>query len=242
MIFQDPVASLDPLMKVGPQIAESLLVHEAAKGRSTTRKDANARALEVMKQVGIPDAPRRFNQYPFELSGGMCQRIVIAIAIVCRPEVLLADEPTTALDVTIQAQILDLLKRLRDQAGTSIVIVTHDMGVVADVADRVAVMYAGRVVESGEVHELFAHPRHPYTRMLLGTMHALEHGKPKATLSTIRGTVPPPQEWPSTCRFAGRCPVALDRCSTEPTPVFFSETSAGHSWACWNSEAAEQAT
>jgi peptide/nickel transport system ATP-binding protein len=185
----------------------------------------------MLVAVGIPDPDRRLHQYPFELSGGMCQRIMIAIALICGPRVLVADEPTTALDVTIQAQILDLMKQLVATSGTAIVFITHDMGVVADIADHVAVMYAGRIAEIAPVHDLFARPAHPYTALLLASVPRLDVA-PKADLATIEGSVPFPSEFGDGCRFAGRCPLATDQCRSEQPPLF--EQGEGHRSACWH--------
>ncbi|WP_210382201.1 ABC transporter ATP-binding protein [Jiella sonneratiae] len=228
IIFQEPSASLDPLTTVGSQIAEALRQHE-----KVSRGEAMARARAMLDAVGIPDPDRRLHQYPFELSGGMCQRVMIAVALICGPRVLVADEPTTALDVTIQAQILDLMKRLVAERGTSIVLITHDMGVVADIADHVAVMYAGRIAEIAPVDDLFARPAHPYTALLLASVPRLDVA-PKAELATIDGTVPSPQEFGAGCRFAGRCPLVSDRCRTEQPPLF--EERPGHRTACWHRE------
>jgi len=228
MIFQEPVASLNPLMPVGQQVAESLRIH-----RGMDAKTAYAAAIEMLTQVGIPDPARRAKQYPFELSGGMCQRIVIASALICRPDVLIADEPTTALDVTVQAQILDLMRRLRAEVGSAIIFITHDMGVVADIADRVCVMYAGRIVETGAVDDLFEAPKHPYTKLLLATIPRLE-GDRKTRLRSIKGTIPDSRDWPQGCRFKTRCPIADDQCDALP-PL----TGGAHAAACWHQDKVE---
>ncbi|MEO9337539.1 ABC transporter ATP-binding protein [Mesorhizobium sp. SB112] len=228
MIFQEPVASLNPLMKIGRQIEESLIVH-----RKTDQKDTRRAAIAMLEEVGIPEPEMRFGQYPFELSGGMCQRAMIAMALICRPKLLIADEPTTALDVTIQAQILDLMKRLRDETGTAILLITHDMGVVADMADRVAVMYAGRVIEEAPVDAIFARQEHPYTRLLLSTIPRLD-GQPKTLLPTIEGMVPDIGQWPVGCRFNPRCPLADEIC-VEKQPPLTPRNDTGNA-ACWHSE------
>ena len=228
IIFQEPVASLNPLMRVGAQVEEALRIH-----RGLSDDQARQQAIAMLAMVGLPDPALRAAQFPFELSGGMCQRIMIAAALVCRPRLLIADEPTTALDVTIQAQILDLMKRLRDEVGTTIVLITHDMGVVADMADDVAVMYGGRVVESGPVEQIFATPAHPYTRLLLATVPRLD-GQRKTVLRTIEGQVPSVDTWPQGCRFRDRCPLASAACSERPvlTPL----AQADHQVACWHTD------
>ena len=207
IVFQDPSGSLDPLMTIGDQLAEGLNAHHAL-----SRDATHARSLAMLRAVSISEPERRLAQYPFELSGGMCQRVMIAIAIAAEPAMLLADEPTTALDVTIQAQILDLLKALRRERGTAILLITHDMGVVADMADRVAVMYAGRIVETGPVETMFAAPRHPYTALLLRSVPRLDD-RPKSEMTVIDGSVPAQGDWPPGCRFAPRCPLAEPACT-----------------------------
>jgi oligopeptide/dipeptide ABC transporter ATP-binding protein len=224
MIFQEPQAALDPLSPVGAQVREASGLPAA---------EARAAVGRMLAEVGIADPERRIDQYPFELSGGMCQRVMIASALISRPAVLVADEPTTALDVTIQAQILDLLRRLAAERGTAIVLITHDMGVVADIADRVAVMYAGRIAETGPTSAVFAHPRHPYTSLLLAAIPRLTD-EPKSRLAVIEGSVPQPAEYGAGCRFAGRCPYADARCAAEPPPP--QETEPGHFSACWHTE------
>jgi len=203
MIFQQPTSSLNPVWDVGRQIGEVLEVH-----RNMKRKVARGRALELLKKVGIPDPERRLRSYPHELSGGMAQRIMIAMALACEPELLIADEPTTALDVTIQAQILDLMRHLREETGTAIVLITHDLGVVAEMCDRVAVMYAGEIVEQTDVHTLFARPSHPYTRGLIGSIPV--PGIIRDSLEVIPGNVPNLIDLPPACRFAPRCVIRRD--------------------------------
>lgn len=228
MIFQEPVASLNPLMPVGAQIAETLIVHQ-----NLSRKQARGLAIEMLQDVGIPEASLRAGQYPFELSGGMCQRVMIAMALITRPSLLIADEPTTALDVTIQAQILQLMKRLRTETGTAILLITHDMGVVADIADRMAVMYAGNVVEDGSVEQIFQEQKHPYTRLLLSTIPKLDGSDAKSFLPTIEGTVPDLGAWPEGCRFSTRCPLADDACRQTPP---LSLAGADRHSACWHQD------
>ncbi|MET0746745.1 MAG: ABC transporter ATP-binding protein [Rhizobium sp.] len=227
MIFQEPVASLNPLMPIGRQIAESLIVH-----RRIGRREAKRQTIAMLSEVGIPEPELRYAQYPFELSGGLCQRAMIAMALITRPKLLIADEPTTALDVTIQAQILDLMKRLREETNTAILLITHDMGVVADIADRVAVMYAGRIVETAAVDDIFARQAHPYTRLLLSTIPRLD-GEAKTVLPTIRGTVPGIGSWPEGCRFSTRCPLADDDCRLVP-PLL--PAGPGRLAACWHQD------
>jgi len=208
MIFQEPMTSLNPVFKVGDQIAESLMLHQ-----KLSKKEAYEEAVRLLKLVGIPEAERRVNQYPHELSGGMRQRVMIAIALACNPEMLIADEPTTALDVTIQNQILELLKKLKEQSNMSIMLITHDLGVVAEMADRVVVMYSGQVVEQGDVFTIFENPKHPYTEGLLRSMPSAE--KRTGKLYAIEGVVPNPLNLPKGCRFAPRCEYATELCHNE---------------------------
>jgi peptide/nickel transport system ATP-binding protein len=229
MIFQEPAASLNPLMTVGRQIIEALITH-----RRTSRGAAVAAARAMLEEVGIADPERRMRQYPFELSGGMCQRVMIATALICRPRLLIADEPTTALDVTIQAQILALIKRLREETGTGLLLITHDMGVVADMADRICVMYAGRVVEEGDVFALFRGQHHPYTKLLLKSLPSVGATR-RAMLGTIDGTVPDVRSWPAGCRFHPRCPIADDRCRGE-TPPLVGIAGTLQRTACWHAD------
>ena len=208
MIFQDPMSSLNPVKRVGWQIAEALVIHE-----NLSPKVAEDKAVELLASVGIPEPKMRARAFPHQLSGGMCQRVMIAMALACKPKLLIADEPTTALDVTIQAQILRLLRQLADDTGTAVVLITHELGVVAEVADEVAVMYAGRVVETAPVAELFADPKHPYTKGLLGSLPS--RSTRGARLPMIKGSVLAPERYPAGCRFAPRCPSASDLCSRE---------------------------
>ena len=210
MIFQEPVGSLNPLAPVGVQVAESLEVHGIA-----SRKRAFSKAIELMERVGIPQPEIRAKQLPYELSGGMCQRAMIASALVSKPKLLIADEPTTALDVTVQAQILQLLSELSSELGLSVLLITHDMGVVAEIADDVSVMYGGRIVERGPVENIFALPHHPYTQMLLQTLPRLDRPR-KEELFTISGSVPSPGDQRSGCRFFPRCDRAVDDCRERP--------------------------
>jgi len=230
IIFQEPFASLNPLMPVGRQVAESLVRH-----RGLSRREAEREAIAMLREVGIPDPEARARQYPFELSGGMCQRVMIAMALICRPRLLIADEPTTALDVTIQAQILDLLLRLRDETGTAILLITHDMGVVAETADRVAVMYAGNIVEQAPAEAFFTAQQHPYARLLLQTIPRADTPA-QSLLPVIEGRVPDIGQWPAGCRFAPRCPLADDRCRLQPPPL--NATGEATAVACWHTSRA----
>ncbi len=225
MIFQEPMTSLNPAFRIGDQIAEAVVRHHGV-----SQQEGRERALDVLRRVRIPAAEKRLDAYPHQLSGGMRQRVMIAMALVNRPDLLIADEPTTALDVTIQAQILALIAELQREAGMAMILVTHDLGVVAEVADRVAVMYAGRFVETGPVDAIFSDPQHPYTLGLIGSLPSL--GKREGRLATIAGSVPPPQRFPAGCRFATRCPFADERCASEVPPLLETST-PGHQVACF---------
>ena len=214
MIFQEPMTSLNPVFTVGWQIDEALKYHT-----SLNRKARRTRAVEMLRLVEIPDPEQRVDEYPHQLSGGMRQRVMIAMALCCEPDILIADEPTTALDVTIQSQILRLMDRLKTASGTAILLITHDLGVVAQVCDRVLVMYAGQVVEGANVEEIFERPRHPYTKALLESIPRSGHGAHGTRLPTIDGMVPDLAELPSGCRFHDRCPYAEARCGQESPPL-----------------------
>ena len=223
MIFQEPMTSLNPVFTIGEQIAESVIRHQGL-----SAKDARQRALQMLEKVRVPDAAQRLDAYPHELSGGMRQRAMIAMALANDPALIIADEPTTALDVTIQAQILSLIGNLQAETGTAMILITHDLGVVAEVADDVMVMYAGRVVESGPVKTLFDDPQHPYTIGLMGSMPSI--GPREGRLATINGRVPTPAQMPTGCRFAGRCPFVIQACREARPPLL--ELSPGHFAAC----------
>ncbi|WP_298818407.1 ABC transporter ATP-binding protein [Chloroflexus sp.] len=223
MIFQQPTTALNPVFRVGDQIIETLEIHQGLKG-----EEAEKRCIELLSMVGLPDPQRRMRQYPHELSGGQCQRVMIAMALACNPELLIADEPTTALDVTIQAQILDLMRELREKIETAIMLITHDMGVIAEMADSVVVMYAGQVVEYADVQSLFSDPKHPYTRGLLNSMPVL--GDEREELEVIPGTVPSLINPPKGCRFASRCSKRFEKCDLPPPMI---ELGSNRRVRCW---------
>jgi peptide/nickel transport system ATP-binding protein len=224
MIFQEPMTSLNPVFTVGDQIGEAIRLHQ-----KTSRREARKRAIEMLRLVEMPEPTRRVDEYPHQLSGGMRQRVMIAMALSCNPKLLIADEPTTALDVTIQAQILDLLASLQERLGMALLLITHDLGVVAEQADEVVILYAGRIVERSPVERLFAAPLHPYTRGLLDSLPQL--GAPRGQrLRPIPGTVPPLTRLPSGCRFRDRCALAIDDCARIDPPL--EEKSPGHTAAC----------
>ncbi|MGE5703028.1 MAG: ABC transporter ATP-binding protein [Clostridia bacterium] len=224
MIFQEPMTSLNPVYTIGDQIAEAVRLHIKA-----DKKAAYQKAIEMLKRVGIPRAESIVNEYPHQLSGGMRQRVMIAMAMTCNPELLIADEPTTALDVTIQAQILDLMRKLNQESGTAIMLITHDLGVVAEMCHRVVVMYAGKVVEQGDVRTILKNPKHPYTIGLINSIPKLEETKER--LYSIPGNVPIPGSVATGCRFAPRCDQAWDRCRAEIPELV--EVEAGHYSRCW---------
>jgi len=229
MIFQEPMTSLNPVFTVGDQIAEAAIIHQ-----HVSRSAARARAIEMLRLVGIPDPDERVDHYPHQLSGGMRQRVMIAMALVCHPKVLIADEPTTALDVTIQAQILELLDRLQHELGMAVLLITHDLGVVAGHADRVVVMYAGRVVEMAETDALFERPTHPYTEGLLAAVPRIDAPRaPRARLHAIPGQVPAATAWPPGCRFHPRCPYAWEKCAAQEPPLLETGVGTGHTARCW---------
>jgi peptide/nickel transport system ATP-binding protein len=230
MIFQEPMTSLNPVLTVAEQIVEAVQLHQGL-----SAKAARGRALEMLQLVQISEPEQRLDQYPHELSGGMCQRVMIAMALACTPSILIADEPTTALDVTIQAQILDLMRDLKNRLGTAILLITHDLGVVAEMADRVLVVYAGRKVEEASVRDLLDSPRHPYTLGLLGAMPRLGESQANKRLTEIPGSVPSMLEPIVGCAFAPRCPLAIDRCKIEAPPLSAFGASQ-HLAACWRSD------
>jgi oligopeptide/dipeptide ABC transporter ATP-binding protein len=223
MVFQEPMTALNPVFKVGDQIAEVVRVHHAG-----SKKEAWDRAVKMLETVGIASPAQRADEYPHQLSGGMRQRVVIAMALILNPALVIADEPTTALDVTIQAQILELLRDLQQRFGTSILLITHDLGVVAETASRVIVMYGGEIVEEASVIDLFASAHHPYTEGLLAAMPQV--GQERERLATIPGSVPPPTAWPTGCRFHDRCPYAWERCAAEHPPLY--QIGASHTSRC----------
>ena len=227
MIFQEPMSSLNPVFTCGDQIMEQILNH-----RDVSKSEARKQAVDLLNLVGIPNPSERIDSYPHEMSGGMRQRVMIAMALSCGPELLIADEPTTALDVTVQAQILELIGKLRAERGMSVMLITHDFGVVAELCEEVVVMYASRIVESGAVRHIFENPLHPYTRGLLKSIPRL--GARQERLNVIEGNVPSATRLPDGCRFAGRCPLADDHCRKEQPPL--KEYEAGHMAACWKIE------
>jgi peptide/nickel transport system ATP-binding protein len=226
MIFQDPMTSLNPVFTVGDQIVEGILAHF-----KMPRAAARERALQLLQEVGIPDPSSRLKAYPHQLSGGMRQRVMIAIALSAEPEILIADEPTTALDVTVQAQILEVLDRLQESRGMAVLLITHDLGIVAGRADRVAVMYAGQIVEEASTAQLFANPSHPYTQGLFASVPRISG--PLRRLNPIKGTVPPASAWPSGCRFRPRCPKAFEKSELDP-PLL--AVGPDHRMRCWLAE------
>ncbi|MCF0230137.1 MAG: ABC transporter ATP-binding protein [Parasporobacterium sp.] len=228
MIFQEPMTSLNPVLKVGRQVRETLLVHD----KSLSKAEARQKTIEIFGSVGIPEPAKRYDAYPHELSGGLRQRVMIAMAMICRPKLLIADEPTTALDVTIEAQILRLMKQLRDETGTSILIITHNLGVVAEICDYIYVMYAGKIMEQAETFEMFDHTAHPYTKGLLSSIPRI--GNNPERLHTIPGVVPNLLHLPKGCAFCNRCEYADERCQNEKAEL--TEISPGHFCRCFRVE------
>jgi peptide/nickel transport system ATP-binding protein len=224
MIFQEPMTSLNPAFTIGDQLIEGIRCH-----RDISAAEARAHAIDMLRRVRIPSPEQRIDEYPHKLSGGMRQRVMIAMALACEPQLLIADEPTTALDVTIQAQVLDLMRTLREETGTAIILITHDLGVIAELADDVAVMYSGKIVERAPVERLFAEPQHPYTIGLLGSIPKLHLAQDR--LNAIEGQVPTPMTRMDGCRFAPRCPFAVDKCRQEVPPLM--DMGGGHEAACW---------
>jgi peptide/nickel transport system ATP-binding protein len=233
MIFQEPMTSLNPLFKIGNQLAEAIRIHNP----KWSKKQINERAIEIMKLVGLPRAEQLIHEYPHQLSGGMRQRVMIAMALVCDPKVLIADEPTTALDVTIQAQILQLIKDLNSRLNTAVLLITHDLGVVAETCERVVVMYAGQIVEEAPVLEIFRNPKHPYTQGLIQSVPDMRYKK--ETLYSIPGNVPKPGSIKNGCRFAARCPHAFERCFVENPQIY--DLSTDHKARCFLVEQEEAA-
>ncbi|KAF0818268.1 Oligopeptide ABC transporter, ATP-binding protein OppD [Bacillus sp. ZZV12-4809] len=230
MIFQEPLTSLNPVFTIGSQISESIRLHQ-----KIDRRKAKELAIDMLSKVGISNGENIYNSYPHQLSGGMRQRVMIAMALSCRPQLLIADEPTTALDVTIQAQILKLMKRLKDEYNTSIIMITHDLGVVAEMADRVIVMYAGQIVEQNNVFELFKNPKHPYTQGLLNSTPKIHQLRDQ--LESIEGNVPTPSNLPKGCKFHPRCPFAMEKCSQQDPPLL--QVNSESSVRCWLHEGKE---
>ncbi len=227
MIFQEPMTSLNPVFTVGNQIGEAIALHQPG----LTRDQVKEKAIEMLRLVGIPEPARRYQDYPHQLSGGMRQRVMIAMALSCNPELLIADEPTTALDVTIQAQVLDLIKKLQRELGSAMILITHDLGVVAETCDEVMVMYAGKVIEQGSVENIFFHPHHPYTQGLLRSVPHFEASRRKSRLQTIPGLVPSLANLPKGCRFQDRCQFAQDKCRQAQPEL--ANVSDGHRVACY---------